>query len=114
MSDDTYNGWVNRETWAVALHLGNDYNLYHETCERVKYKTHIEAADELEGWVTDLFNFVLHPQPDDQVSDELMKLIRSMMSDVGSLWRVNWRDVAASFMEDNEPAPDAHLDDVGD
>ena len=23
-----YNGWPNRETWAVGLHLDNDYGLY--------------------------------------------------------------------------------------
>ena len=26
--DTTYNGWKNRETWNVALWLGNDYPIY--------------------------------------------------------------------------------------
>ena len=30
---DEYNGWRNRQTWAVALHLGNDEGMYEFTCE---------------------------------------------------------------------------------
>lgn len=28
MSDKTYNGWKNRQTWAAWLELTNDYDLY--------------------------------------------------------------------------------------
>lgn len=30
---DGYNGWANRQTWAVALHLANDEGMYKLTCE---------------------------------------------------------------------------------
>ena len=29
LTDTTYNGWTNYETWNVALWLGNDEGLYH-------------------------------------------------------------------------------------
>lgn len=36
MTDDTYNGWTNRETWALALHVDNEEWLYTESREAVR------------------------------------------------------------------------------
>ncbi len=38
MTDNTYNGWTNYETWNVALWLGNDEGLYNlvRRCEDYK------------------------------------------------------------------------------
>ena len=35
MGTDTYNGWTNRATWLVNLHLSNDHGLYLHTREVV-------------------------------------------------------------------------------
>lgn len=43
-STETYNGWKNYETWAVALHLDNDegtYTMVRERADEIK----AEAAD---------------------------------------------------------------------
>ena len=37
MTDTTYNGWTNYETWNVALWIGNEYPLYKAACSYVSY-----------------------------------------------------------------------------
>jgi hypothetical protein len=91
MSDE-YNGWKNRETWAAALHLSNDEYLYNQMLELCKEDHRYKCADKIQSWVTDQVEEVLYPH------DDSNWLIRSMISDVGSFWRVEWADVADSFM----------------
>jgi hypothetical protein len=43
MTDTTYNGWKNWETWNVALWLGNDRSLYKTARRFVHYKDLAQA-----------------------------------------------------------------------
>jgi hypothetical protein len=108
---DEYNGWTNRETWSAALHLSNDYDLY-QTARRLVAEADADciewyadhdatppaiadtnaAADALAGWVDDMY---------DQYHETARpRIVELMMSDVGSLWRVDWREVADSFRDE--------------
>ena len=55
MTDTTYNGWTNYETWNVALWLSNDYGLYSlaqewmEDQESTDYDTFRHTLSELVG-----------------------------------------------------------------
>ncbi|WP_217913099.1 DUF7249 family protein [Miltoncostaea marina] len=86
---DEYNGWTNRETWAVALHLSNDEGMY-EAARAVLGSVASEraAADTLEDWTRSLF--------EERGADARTLLLMAL--DIGSLWRVNWREVAASLV----------------
>jgi hypothetical protein len=96
-----YNGWTNRETWAVNLWLTNDYGMtkdleiyfqeLHQEGEEV-----IETTPEimrnyteyLESYVNELLEF-----------ENLNRTTYSMLTDIGSLYRVNWREIAEDFAE---------------
>ncbi len=90
-SGDTYNGWTNRETWAMALHLTNDECLYDEARRVVAAGTRrgrFGAADALEDWTRELLDgYGLGAR-------ETLTMLR----DIGSLWRVDWREVAESLV----------------
>jgi hypothetical protein len=100
MTQDTYNGWTNRETWAVNLWLSNDHGLYLQT-EELAQQAASEAdarlwlASRLEDMVSDLFEgFYADPEGSQGLS--------GFVSDVGSLWRVDWAGIARAWIDERE------------
>ena len=104
-----YNGWTNRETWAAALHASNTEDwqnhilqLVHNTAshgDENKYLTkeqlhrlHLENA--LADWVNEIFETVFH-YPDNATKD-----MRMRAADVGSYWRISYREWASNLLSD--------------
>ena len=111
---DEYNGSVNRETHMATLNLSNDYDLYQIARRLVTqadadvvewYADHdaelppIEqtnaAADALAEWVAGMV-----ADYHDTERHHTTDLMRCMISDVGSFWRVDWKEVAHSFRDE--------------
>jgi len=91
--DDSYNGFTNRETWAVSLHIHNDQGLYSEYVDMLnRSNSQHEFAKELEDWFTELVFTILE---DGKLSNEA----RGMVLDIGSLWRVDWYELASEAGE---------------
>ncbi len=100
MTDETYNGWTNFESWACGLHLSNDQGLYN-LCTEIVEEADAEwpdspwmAAERIKDFVEEFLEPVFH------APEEAHELARSMASDVGSLHRVDWAEVAQSFREE--------------
>jgi hypothetical protein len=110
---EEFNGWVNRETWAMNLHLSNDHGLYLETqsatfrglvgaedfaCEHpeVTLNVYRHVAREIEAmvqeWRDDLEEF---GAPGSDVEPGLL----SMFLEIGSLWRVDWDEIAGGWLD---------------
>jgi hypothetical protein len=91
---EEYNGWTNRETWATALHLNNEQGLYEtvrdwavSNWEEDESEAVTVLSESIEDFVTELVE-----------SD--WDGVKFMRSDIGSLYRVNWREIAESFISE--------------
>jgi len=101
MSDsEEYNGWTNRETWATNLHIDNDQGLY-ETAREY-------AREELEGHDKgeEINPYYLGERLKNWVEDDLLtfenvarkRSLWLMLTDIGSLYRVDWREIAGAHL----------------
>lgn len=82
MTREEYNGWTNRETWAAHLWITNDQSLYTSAL-------HANTAFLLEEYMEELLSLR-------QESETL----QTMFDDIGSLWRVNWKEIHDAIKED--------------
>jgi hypothetical protein len=97
-----YQGWSNRETWATALHLGNDQGVYEAVRELTR--------EEIEGHdISEEINaYYLGERISEWVQDSVLGYDNvstnphaySMLLDIGSLYRVNWREIAESYLSE--------------
>jgi hypothetical protein len=83
---EEYNGWTNRETWAVALWIDNEQRLQAKALELAKENQgQRELADAIESWLDGYF-------------DQNWVQARTMREDIGSLYRVNWWELAEGYL----------------
>lgn len=113
MTTESYNGWANRETWAVSLHINNDQGWQESVHEALREAR--TSAQDLGG--------VLHDyQAGKIIGENVVEALRGMVDrarymnsmcnaqrtllesyvdirdDIGSLWRVDWTELGASFL----------------
>lgn len=103
MNAEEYNGWTNRETWATALWINNDEALQElaqdYTLTAISEHSSAEDCDAL-GCLTESFEY--------WITEDLLTLeniagnqaLFNMLTDIGSLYRVNWREIADSFLSE--------------
>jgi hypothetical protein len=105
MNTDRYNGWENRETWAAFLWITNELRTYNHFKNLAKDGEVDVVASALSKYFDDA-NAVLaenlgaREQEFASVTPHIpISHLYFMLSDVGSLWRVNWSEVANAICE---------------
>lgn len=109
-NQEDYNGWSNRETWATALHIDNNQGLQEQASKIIcdSFLSDIDTEREdgyLDGLISAEDN--LAECVEDIISDGYWDGAENMPADVammkreiGSLWRVNFREIAESWLSD--------------
>ena len=115
MTNEDYNGWVNRETWCFNLYLRNDVDMYHRAKDAARTGWYKAAGFSLERDI--------EMKPDLFVGEAIMEMmtvlfednldtlyrgeggalqsdILRMFVDIGSLWRVDLAEIGASWADD--------------
>ena len=97
MSDTTYNGWTNYETWNVKLWLDNEQSTYYDVTRHAS-DVYTEAMDMEEA--PDAYDLAAWLK--DYVTDMAPELPASMFSDLlnAALSEVNWQEIAEVYLSD--------------
>jgi hypothetical protein len=113
MTDDTYNGWTNRETWALDLVLSNDQGLYEMTRERVSdaVEAYTEGYEQGDGLnlndvlpriageaVKEFWDEITDPDEGLMTAENILAMVR----DVGSEYRVDWDEIGRHWLPETD------------
>ena len=115
MTNEDYNGWVNRETWCFNLYLRNDVDMYHRTKdaartgwykaagfslrEDIEMKPDLFVGEAIMEMMTELYEDNLDTLYRGE-GGALQSDILRMFVDIGSLWRVDLAEIGASWADD--------------
>ena len=109
---DEYEGWSNHETWAANLWLANDQSLYEVVREEAlravdeaddpepggPFTLRTIATHDLADWLEQTFEEFAHGDGEDDYVPS--PGIYKMLEDIGSLYRVDWHEVADGWIVD--------------
>ena len=106
METQGYNGWSNRETWATMLHINNDEYLQETAMDYARTALEEHEGEE-EGDISEAL-YCLEDTIQNWIEEDLLTReniagnegLWLMLTDIGSLYRVNWREIARSLLDD--------------
>lgn len=105
-STESYEGWKNRETWAIQLHLANterDYTAMGEQAiefVRVNEGNRSDAIEDMaafiKNWTEDVYESVLFPYQ----GQDAGQADRNFVADVGSHRRADFYEIAEHWIDE--------------
>jgi hypothetical protein len=106
MNTEKFNGWSNRETWAAMLHINNDEYLQDTALDYARatsLKYDLEDENDKTRAVVFLSNTLRSWLEDDLLTRDNIAGNESlflMLTDIGSLYRVDYEEMAEAFLYD--------------
>jgi len=104
MSDDTYQGHKNRETWALLLWVANDQGLYEQAVDFPRDWIADNDAEEVSAWHNEQLGIAYLEQTRSEWDDYMLeggasREFLGMIEDIGSWWRIDAREVGEFLRE---------------
>lgn len=119
---EEYQGWTNRETWCLALYVNNDQGMYESARELVndsftgaieqgeeRFEAICQARDAFESWVEDCLTIDGHRIA---FGDDMPYSSAKIAEDIGSFYRIDYKEVTESLLEDALTEFDAGIEAV--
>ena len=102
MSEERYNGWTNRETWAFMLHLSATESIYDEINQtlHINLSHRFYLEDALYEVSTILQDWAEEKKASVFTAQDASYEIASMVQDVGSFTRIDWGQVALACIDE--------------
>jgi hypothetical protein len=110
---EPYNGWSNRETWATMLHIDNTLGEHW----LIDVLESFESDGNFRVWrLGDYIEQCFTDAVDEMWSDveSSNHVFRMVTSDIGSLYRVNWQEIAEHIAGENYYRNYLNLDPVSE
>ena len=101
---ETYNGWSNRETWALMLQIENDMGLNdefqglaREVAEGECEYPFLELSERIQLRAEVYFTVDAYQE---EFGERMPESLQRIAEDIGSLYRVDWAECARAFLDD--------------
>lgn len=98
-STDTWSGYANRETWAVALYVDNDEGWQESVLESLR-QAGPDLTPQMAGQVIreNVESTVTSSGYRMTYGEEIPSRLVEIAEDIGSLWRVDWDELGDVFL----------------